>query len=162
MSFIRKKGGDLYERRRRRSRSRNIRNSSGSTHSFNYFCCSLNEPTIKANAIIIIVVVALYTINNLLIKKNTFGLVGEFFNNYFNDLCCTPLFLAYVNLLLRFIGQEIQSLVIIEAVCLSAGLFWEIIAPIFITYSVTDICDLICYMVGGIVYYQFIKQRRIK
>lgn len=122
----------------------------------------MNGPTTKANAVIIIIVIVLYAINNLLIKRCTSGFLGDFFNNYFNDLCCTPLFLAYVNLLLRFIGQEIQSLVIIEAVCLSAGLFWEIIAPIFITYSVTDICDLICYMVGGIVYYQFIKQRRIK
>lgn len=72
---------------------------------------------------------------------------------YFNDVLCGILFLAYCNLLLIRKHLLIDKLWVIESILFCCGLFWEIVAPLYVNYSVGDPIDIVAYMFGGFVYW---------
>ena len=106
---------------------------------------------------IICSVVCLYLLNNSCFKKCSKNVLQYFFVCYFNDLICTPLLLAYVNLLLSLIGHSLSKLLHILFLCLCAGLVWEFVAPLMKPSSVTDPIDLLCYLSGGMLYWLLLR-----
>ena len=46
------------------------------------------------------------------------------------------------------------------ALCLSAGFFWEYVTPLFRQNTVSDAMDLVCYAIGGSLYWLILKVAR--
>ena len=109
------------------------------------------------NIISMVIVSALYVLNNTCIKPNTIGKFHVFMVSYFNDLICPLWFLAYVNLLLITNDKEIIHLWKLLTICLMAGLVWEFVAPLVKKGSVTDPLDLVCYAIGTLAYWIILK-----
>ena len=112
---------------------------------------------VRFNIMLIVIVCLLYLFNNQVLKKCTEGLAREFVISYFNDLICPVFFCSYVNVLLSFIKQEICKLKWLVLLVLGAGLIWEFFAPLLKPSSVTDIMDLLCYIVGTVFYWFLLK-----
>lgn len=107
----------------------------------------------KANPLCMMITIVLYFMNQMVFKKCLTGAVGYFCNCFFNDLICQLFFLSYVQIFLIWAEREIKSYIGFLTVGMSAGLIWEFFAPLINTKAVTDIYDLICYLVGVHIYY---------
>lgn len=120
------------------------------------------------NLMIMIFVFILYLTNNLLLKKIGPSFLKYFFVCHFNDLLCPSLLLGYSNILLLTIGKELKKLHHILMFCLAASIVWEFVAPVFKKTSITDWFDVVCYLLGGIIYWTilqihlFLMQRKEK
>ena len=94
-----------------------------------------------------------YLLNNFILKKISTGIFYYFFVCYFNDLICPLGFFAYVNIMLSFINKKLEKFYQILISCFVCGLIWEFVAPLLKKSSVTDFYDLLCYCIGGILYW---------
>ena len=113
-----------------------------------------NQPI---NLILMCFAVVLYFFNNFYIKSHTSGAVGDFFKYYFNDLLCPFFALGYINLLLITVNREITELWKLLLIIIAAGCVWETIGPLFKSSAVTDVKDLLCYIIGAIAYWALLK-----
>lgn len=111
----------------------------------------------KFSLIIIAVVGLLYMINNIFIKTNIDGNIGIFLKGYFNDLLAPFFILSYSNFLLSFTNKNLYKFSHIVLFCFFCGIVWEFFAPLIKPESVTDILDMICYLIGGILYWVLLK-----
>lgn len=109
------------------------------------------------NIVLIIAVVIAYFINNNFLKIYTHGNMKLFFICYFNDLICPLLFFSYANILLITINKEITHIWVICLVSLCTSCIWEFVAPLLKPSSTTDPLDIVCYMIGGIVYWAILR-----
>ena len=82
--------------------------------------------------------------------------VGYVCNCFFNDLICQLFFLPYVQIFLIWAEREIKSYIGFLTVGMTAGLIWEFFAPLINAKAVTDIYDLICYLIGVHIYYAIV------
>lgn len=109
------------------------------------------------NFMLIISVLILYLSNNLYLKNHTNDSMQNFFVCYFNDLICPLLFFSYSNILLICVNKELKKLKWIMLMGLCSGLVWEFFAPVIKPSSVTDVKDLMCYILGTFLYWCIIK-----
>ena len=107
----------------------------------------------KFDFIVFIFTALLYFVNNFILKSITKGIANYFFTGYFNDLICPLGFVAYTNILLFFINKKIDKFYHILFFCFLCGIVWEFIAPLLKETSVTDPYDLLCYCIGGTLYW---------
>ena len=107
----------------------------------------------KANPLCMMITIVLYLMNQMVFKKCFTGTVGYFCNCFFNDLICQLFFLPYVQTFLIWAKREIKSYIGFLAFGMTAGLIWEFFAPLINAKAVTDIYDLICYLIGVHIYY---------
>ena len=114
------------------------------------------------NIILIIIVLALYILNNTYLKHATSGIVQYMLICHFNDLMCPLFLMSYANLLLLTVGRKVVSLKGILFIVIPAGLIWEFFAPFIKPSTTTDLYDLLCYVVGGVLYYFIVKYVRCK
>lgn len=99
---------------------------------------------------------ALYAANNALVKPLRLpGLLGVFFGGHFNDVVAGFAFLAYTNILFDLVkpSLRIKHFCITGLYALCCGLFWEVVAPALFKPSTSDPWDLLCYVVGALVYW---------
>ena len=111
---------------------------------------------IKRNKFEIILVVAtasFYFLNNFVFKEISTGVMHYFLACYFNDLICPIGFLAYMNIMLSLINKKLEKIYQILIFCFVCGVVWEFIAPLLKESSVTDFYDLLCYCIGGVLYW---------
>lgn len=113
----------------------------------------------KADFIISIIIVAFYLINQQVKNLVRVPYIGYFLRCHFNDLMAAILFLAYINLILSI--SKFQTCIknfswILSFSCL-CSIFWEGIAPLFIKNSVADIWDVLFYILGGFIYWYYIR-----
>lgn len=113
------------------------------------------------NIILIFIVAILYVVNNIWLKDLVPYNIRWFFVCYFNDLICPLLFLSYCNLLLLTTNREVTSLKALFLIGLAVGAIWEFGAPILKPTSTTDLMDIVCYLMGSILYW-FILRLNIK
>ncbi len=112
--------------------------------------------SIKKNpvdSVLMSVVVVLYLLNNHFLKYNTSGIINVFFKCYFNDLMAPCFLLAYTNIFLDTIEKRLQKIKQIIPFCLCAGLVWEFFTPLIKSSSVTDLFDIVSYLIGGTIYF---------
>ena len=107
----------------------------------------------KINFFLIVCSLSFYLLNNLIFKTYSTGDYHYFFVCYFNDLLCPLFFVSYTNIMLSFINKRIEKLYYIILYCFLCGFVWEFVAPFLKERSVTDVCDLICYCIGGLLYW---------
>lgn len=104
------------------------------------------------NIVLIILTVALYEINQQLKFKISNEVIKWFMCCYFNDCIGAITFIAYCNIVMCFSKKKLEKLWQIELILFGCGLFWEIITPIYRNDTVTDIFDIVAYMIGGLLY----------
>ena len=107
----------------------------------------------KFEVVVFILTAFIYFFNNFVLKEISTGVSNYFFICYFNDLICPFGFVAYTNIMLFFINKKIEKFYQILIFCFLCGLVWEFIAPLFKETSVTDPYDLLCYCIGGMMYW---------
>ena len=114
------------------------------------------------NLVLIVITVFCYILNNTFFKKATDGDAQIFFVGYFNDLICPLFFVSYSNFLLITVKKEIGTLWHILLFCFLSGLVWEFFAPLIKDSSVTDLWDIVCYLVGGALYWIALRISQIR
>ena len=112
---------------------------------------SLKEVSI--NGYVIVVTAVLYCANRFYFKAHTSGWLNYLLRCHFNDFLCGALFTAYSNVFLNTRKVMLSKLPHILAFCFCAGLVWEFVAPYIRRYSTPDWIDILCYVLGGFVYW---------
>ena len=107
----------------------------------------------RHNFIIVTITLVLYAVNQLIKTKISIKFLRWFMSCYFNDFIGSITFIAYCNVILSFCNKEMTKLSQILLIIFSAGLFWEYVTPLFRKNTVSDIGDIVAYMIGGIVYW---------
>ena len=105
-----------------------------------------------ANIILLTLSGVIYFANNNFLKLHTHGILNYFFICYLNDLICPLFFLSYSNILLYAVDKEIFTLCKVIFICFLCGLIWEFFAPVLKPNSTPDLFDILCYVLGGIIY----------
>lgn len=101
----------------------------------------------KREWFIFIKAVGLYLLNKYWLSK-VFPI--PFMRNYFNDVMGGIVLEVFIVASARmWMRRDIDYLYHI-IILLCAGVYWEYIAPTYITYSTTDLKDIIAYLCGGI------------
>lgn len=101
----------------------------------------------------IVVAVIIYSFNKLVLIPFSDGAIHDFSTCYLNDLACPFLFLGYSQLWLSWCGFRIRRLIPLLLLTVSAGLVWEVIAPIVLQTAIGDPLDMVCYVLGSFIYY---------
>lgn len=112
------------------------------------------------NLIIIGITIALYIINQIIKSKIPIENIRWFMSCYFNDTIGGITFIAYCNIVFSFYNRKMIKLWQIELILFFAGLFWEYVTPIFRNNTVSDMWDVIAYMIGGLLYFMLIKGKQ--
>lgn len=105
------------------------------------------------NPWLMILVLCLYLINNCILKIHSAGALHIFLCSHFNDLLCPLFLLSYANLLLLTVGREIRQLRWMMLICLVASFVWEWGAPLIKPHAVADPVDVVCYLLGSMIYW---------
>lgn len=113
----------------------------------------------KKNIFLIIITVSFYLINQVFKYNYSNVYVNWFMTCYFNDIVGSIAFIAYCNILLEYRLYNHLKLNQIIALLFLCGLFWEYIAPLFISYSISDPLDVVAYISGGLIYYWLITKQ---
>lgn len=111
----------------------------------------------KINLVEMTTAICVYIINKACLIPYTQGQLNYFCRCYLNDLVCPLFFLGYCQILLIWIDHEIKSWWKCMLLIMVAGCIWEYGAPFINAKSVSDVWDLVCYFVGGMVYFLFMK-----
>lgn len=114
----------------------------------------------KKNLVIILSTVLLYLLNQQFKGQISNESIKWFISSYFNDIIGGITFMAYTNLVLSFRNIIMSKLWQIELLMFSCGLFWEFITPLYRVDTVSDIWDIFAYMLGGILYWVIIRDKK--
>lgn len=107
----------------------------------------------KSNIYIIIFSLVVYTINRIFKSYIDIPVIGYLCKCHLNDYIGGIVFPAYVNILLyRAKYRPIKNCFIIAFMMFLCGVIWEYIFPYLFSYSVSDIFDVLAYLLGGITY----------
>lgn len=97
---------------------------------------------------------------NQIVKNNiSIDAVRWFMTCYFNDTIGGITFVAYCNVVFNFYDKELLKLWQIELLMFSCGVFWEYLTPLFRENTVSDIWDILAYMIGGFIYWAIARKK---
>jgi hypothetical protein len=100
---------------------------------------------------------AVYAINQYILKRVAAGILADFCNGYLND-CLAPLvLLPFSAILLSFENIKLHKVQHIALIIIPGVIVWELIAPIYNRSSVSDVFDVVCYAVGSSIYWLIIN-----
>ena len=101
----------------------------------------------------------LYVINRFYLKHLDIPYIGYLLKNHFNDFIGGFVFPSYLNLVLVLSGRNpILKFTSLFGIMLCVSLLWEYVFPLFLSYSTSDILDVLAYMLGTILYYFVMKK----
>jgi hypothetical protein len=114
---------------------------------------SYNRNIYGVNGTLILLVLALYLLNRLVLKDE---LSWSFLSSHFNDVLAGLLLLPSYNLLALLFRQS--NLLMLRCMniltfTLVVGLFWEYVTPLYRSDSVSDPLDILAYLLGGLIYW---------
>ena len=102
-------------------------------------------------------ILAFYCLNRFVIKPTvTDTLLGIFVRCHLNDYLGGILFPIYINIWIDLFGDlkhRITALLPSLLVGILCSVFWEGIAPFFLSYSTADWLDCIAYIAGSFTYW---------
>lgn len=115
---------------------------------------------IKYDIRYIVICLMVYVVNEKTKTEHSVYIIKLFFSCYLNDLMCGVLFSAYTNLVYGIFMKNLilkqEKVIILTFVC---GIGWEFVAPLFVSGSVTDILDILCYVLGSIMYVFYFRRK---
>ena len=115
-----------------------------------------NQFSVKFDITLLCCCSVLYVVNVLLIRPGG----SVFFVSYFNDVCCGVWFVSYSNIWLGRIGRRITKLKWIFPYIMACGCGWEYLGPIINSAQVSDMLDIVAYLIGALVYWLLEQCRR--
>ena len=115
------------------------------------------------NLYLLLIALAAYCFNRFCLKPylcrlEESSVIRYFFVCYFNDLICPLLFFSYANILLVSINRELKKLSLILLIGFGTSIIWEFVAPLFKPTATTDLVDILCYMIGAVVYWAVLRR----
>jgi len=101
-----------------------------------------------------IVCLAVFFTNNLWFKKLDISYDYPFIRNHLNDTLATVFLLSCLSLI-RTLQKRSSSVHFAEmlAICTVASIMWEYVAEFVKPDSTFDYIDILCYFLGGFIYY---------
>jgi hypothetical protein len=97
--------------------------------------------------------VILHLMNVLVFLKINNSSLHYFFSGYFDDLLAPILLLSYVNLILSIYNKKIYTLRYLILFILLVSIVWEYLVVYIKPDSVSDPLDILCYILGTIIYW---------
>lgn len=101
-----------------------------------------------------------YSTNQYIVKHITDNI---FLHCYFNDMLAPPILLSATNIFISLTPKHsflFITPVKIISITMGAGLFWELVTPTYRIDSVADSSDLVAYLIGGLLYYLIISDKK--
>lgn len=132
----------------------------------NHYSCTYISFSIKGknshictNIAIILSIAFAYFINSQIKPLLSDSFFAYLLKCYFNDFMAGILICAYVNFILSISRYKFQiiSLPVLLALSLVCGFVWEVVAPRYIQDSVSDVWDIVSYLLGSLAYWLFMK-----
>lgn len=114
------------------------------------------------NIIILFITLILVLINRKIKFYITVPYIRWFMVCYFNDMVGAITFVSYCNEVFRRYKSIVTSLWKIEILLCMCGMFWEYVTPLFRKDTISDPCDIIAYLIGGIIYWYLLKVCKVK
>ncbi len=105
----------------------------------------MKKNKLKIDIILLFFVCVLYVVNTFLIDTTNI-----FMNGYFNDLIAPIGVLSFLNIVISLFNVRFEKIIECMMFIFLCGLFWEF-SPIK-EDAVRDICDIVCYEGGTIIY----------
>ena len=108
------------------------------------------------NICVVIAVFVVYTTNTFFGKPN---FDAQFLHCYLNDLFAMPFILAYVNLLILWVGKYPTGLtnpIPIACLTIFCVVVWEGLGPMIHASSTRDLFDVVAYSSGSFCYYMVV------
>ena len=107
----------------------------------------------RLEALYSLAILSLYCSNRILGIWDDF-LPAWFCSGHFGDICGGLLFPAYANVICMASGSSFRAdspgkLLLLGLLC---AMFWEGLAPLLLSYSVADVSDCLCYLIGCQIY----------
>ena len=109
------------------------------------------------NISIITVIAVLYFLNQRYKTAIDNEYLRFFMTGYFNDIIGCIALASYINLVFSIFSYKDYKIWYIMGIIFVAGLFWEFITPLFRKDTVTDMFDLLAYLIGGSIYCSILK-----
>lgn len=125
-----------------------------------YYLCFNRIMSKKKNIFIIGITVVIYMVNQTIKTRIPVEAVRWFMSCYFNDTIGGITFMAYCNIVFSFYNRKMTKLWQIGLLMFFCGVFWEYLTPIFRMNTVSDVWDIVAYMLGGFLYWIIIKEER--
>jgi hypothetical protein len=111
---------------------------------------------------ILLLIIGIAAINQTLLKFRFDGVIGTFFNYYFNDVLAALLILVWTNVLMSLIDRQFDNIFHIFLLTFTIALFWEYVTPLYKSGSTSDVLDVLAYLLGGVIYTIFIRLNKQK
>lgn len=109
---------------------------------------------LKKNIIVSIIFFLIYTLNRIFKSNISFPIISYICQNHLNDFIGGLLFCLYVNILLLLNHKKpLIKLIHLYLLMVPVAISWEYIFPLFLSYSTSDIIDVIMYLLGTLLYY---------
>lgn len=107
----------------------------------------------KQNLLLIFLSSILFYINEHIKFKISIPYLDYILKSHCNDFLAGLSFMALINIILLFSKyKKIKTLKVIIIISILCGIFWEVIAPLFIT-STRDFWDMVSYTLGFFLYW---------
>ena len=104
----------------------------------------------------IVCVLFLYALNRFYLKNVVvIPAISYILKCHFNDFLGGIFIIAYINLILehsKYRHYRVDTVSKAVTITLICGIFWECVAPFFVHQGVSDVYDVIAYVLGGITY----------
>ena len=115
----------------------------------------INKSFLYANLQLMVLSLAIYIINSKFKNSIEIKWIRNLCNSYINDFVGAVFYIAVINHVCYYFlkGIIITRIVYIELILLLCGIVWEYITPLFREGTVSDIIDIIVYLVAGMVYW---------
>lgn len=112
----------------------------------------------KNNVKLIIITLGMYIINQIIKSKIPIEDIKWFMTCYFNDMIGGITFCAYCSIVLKMGHRQLKKLWHIEMLMFCCGIFWEYITPLYRKNTISDIFDIVAYMIGGVIYWYIFQK----
>lgn len=114
----------------------------------------------KKNLFIIGITLVLYGLNQSIKTDIPIEPIKWFMTCYFNDIIGGITFIAYCNMVFGLYSRKVLELWQIELLMFFSGIFWEYITPMFRANTISDVWDILAYMLGGFIYWLITRKER--
>lgn len=102
--------------------------------------------------ILICISLFVYLLNNFVLKQYMKGSIQDFCRWHLNDLICPLFILGYTRLVFKLFGYNLKSCKLLLLLGLAYGIIFETLGPLINPKSVGDIYDIICFVIGSIIF----------
>ena len=118
------------------------------------------------NWIVMLCVLLLYGFNRFFLKDTVdVPIVTYLLKSHFNDWLGGIFVIAYINGILnvsRYKKYQVTTLNMAVLITIVCGIVWECVIPYFFHHGVSDLYDVIAYVIGGVTYIFLYHMRIIK